>query len=110
MIRRPPRPTLFPYTTLFRSAADLGALLGRALDRAVHGLPGRDGARLVVSHAVHGPVPGRPARLVRDGDGPGVSRLGVRDPHIGLERLVAFGAGRLRNGLIAGERGLLRPV
>src|SRR3712207_7966101 len=24
MIRRPPRSTLFPYTTLFRSAADLG--------------------------------------------------------------------------------------
>src|SRR3712207_9423005 len=26
MIRRPPRSTLFPYTTLFRSAAGLGAL------------------------------------------------------------------------------------
>src|SRR3712207_8654979 len=26
MIRRPPRSTLFPYTTLFRSAADLYAL------------------------------------------------------------------------------------
>src|SRR3712207_9060542 len=37
MIRRPPRSTLFPYTTLFRS--DLGALLEGAvavgLDRAV---------------------------------------------------------------------------
>src|SRR3712207_8963110 len=29
MIRRPPRPTLFPYTTLFRSAAERGA--GRAV-------------------------------------------------------------------------------
>src|SRR5256885_6372884 len=27
MIRRPPRSTLFPYTTLFRSARRLGALL-----------------------------------------------------------------------------------
>src|SRR2546422_11668928 len=27
MIRRPPRSTLFPYTTLFRSLAQLGALL-----------------------------------------------------------------------------------
>src|SRR5256885_7678745 len=27
MIRRPPRSTLFPYTTLFRSKADLGFLL-----------------------------------------------------------------------------------
>src|SRR3712207_8676675 len=34
MIRRPPRSTLFPYTTLFRSAEDAGArLLG--VDRAV---------------------------------------------------------------------------
>src|SRR2546430_7699253 len=31
MIRRPPRSTLFPYTTLFRSLH-----LGRALRRAVH--------------------------------------------------------------------------
>src|SRR2546422_7642632 len=28
MIRRPPRSTLFPYTTLFRSPADLGRQLG----------------------------------------------------------------------------------
>src|SRR5687768_17745281 len=27
MIRRPPRSTLFPYTTLFRSVRDLGAAL-----------------------------------------------------------------------------------
>src|SRR2546425_11814101 len=29
MIRRPPRSTLFPYTTLFRSLADLGITLYR---------------------------------------------------------------------------------
>src|SRR3989441_9464232 len=34
MIRRPPRSTLFPYTTLFRSAVWLGA--GKSL--ATHGL------------------------------------------------------------------------
>src|SRR5258708_29213180 len=28
MIRRPPRSTLFPYTTLFRSACGLGILFG----------------------------------------------------------------------------------
>src|SRR5687767_15481543 len=28
MIRRPPRSTLFPYTTLFRSGSDPAALLG----------------------------------------------------------------------------------
>src|SRR5256885_3854331 len=34
MIRRPPRSTLFPYTTLFRSRAGQGARLG-VEDRAV---------------------------------------------------------------------------
>src|SRR5256885_13314434 len=31
MIRRPPRSTLFPYTTLFRSALDVGYLAASAL-------------------------------------------------------------------------------
>src|SRR2546430_5856036 len=31
MIRRPPRSTLFPYTTLFRSAGRRGALTGVAI-------------------------------------------------------------------------------
>src|SRR6266542_5258701 len=35
MIRRPPRSTLFPYTTLFRSAADTGAD-GKVRDREDH--------------------------------------------------------------------------
>src|SRR5256885_3849825 len=34
MIRRPPRSTLFPYTTLFRSVTRPGGLPDRALDRA----------------------------------------------------------------------------
>src|SRR2546427_3192844 len=45
MIRRPPRSTLFPYTTLFRSRGDLVEIRRRELecrgaDPAVH-LPGR---------------------------------------------------------------------
>src|SRR5688572_33461296 len=36
MIRRPPRSTLFPYTTLFRSAAALD-LLGHAVPQRRHG-------------------------------------------------------------------------
>src|SRR3712207_8685883 len=55
MIRRPPRSTLFPYTTLFRSQdvrrqrrgedlaqepADVRALLARLVD---HGVPGHQG-------------------------------------------------------------------
>src|SRR2546423_10307455 len=50
MIRRPPRSTLFPYTTLFRSPADVGSNIARAnrprarsADRACHAraLPAR---------------------------------------------------------------------
>src|SRR2546426_4343086 len=37
MIRRPPRSTLFPYTTLFRSLRDL-KLLALGVAREVHGL------------------------------------------------------------------------
>src|SRR5476651_1175102 len=53
MIRRPPRSTLFPYTTLFRSLEDLGhrvlaAILGR---RAPLRAPDRKSTRLNSSHA-----------------------------------------------------------
>src|SRR3989442_5957260 len=68
MIRRPPRSTLFPYTTLFRSAravvddprdilrpADLGAMAGLAIRIAAvaNGAPGgrdRKSTRLNSSH------------------------------------------------------------
>src|SRR2546430_15451769 len=40
MIRRPPRSTLFPYTTLFRSPARLPRLQHQPLGRAVGDLPG----------------------------------------------------------------------
>src|SRR5947209_12886136 len=55
MIRRPPRSTLFPYTTLFRSgldgavAADLGDV-GRRVEDHVVGLD-RKSTRLNSSHA-----------------------------------------------------------
>src|SRR3712207_6924908 len=39
MIRRPPRSTLFPYTTLFRSRPQPGRLLCRPLDCRVRVLP-----------------------------------------------------------------------
>src|SRR5258708_20566793 len=35
MIRRPPRSTLFPYTTLFRSHPGTSELVGRAVQNAV---------------------------------------------------------------------------
>src|SRR2546422_6538533 len=46
MIRRPPRSTLFPYTTLFRSAADHAARTaprGRSSHRAPAAAPPRGG-------------------------------------------------------------------
>src|SRR2546422_7776915 len=46
MIRRPPRSTLFPYTTLFRSCVHaiqrLGELLGHVAVHAVHDRPRGD--------------------------------------------------------------------
>src|SRR5438876_3652061 len=41
MIRRPPRSTLFPYTTLFRSREDLAPM-----DREVDALQGLEAARV----------------------------------------------------------------
>src|SRR2546430_9865923 len=48
MIRRPPRSTLFPYTTLFRSFASRRGRRGALLhhDAVNHMLRGRRGARL----------------------------------------------------------------
>src|SRR3712207_8854656 len=48
MIRRPPRSTLFPYTTLFRSAeAEEGCVCagGRGEEAAATGRPGAEDAR-----------------------------------------------------------------
>src|SRR2546429_6789892 len=42
MIRRPPRSTLFPYTTLFRSAVGVEEVEARGAGLAVARVPGRD--------------------------------------------------------------------
>src|SRR2546426_7015014 len=49
MIRRPPRSTLFPYTTLFRSARDCDHPDGRDYGRAGRGAV-RDGIRPADAH------------------------------------------------------------
>src|SRR3712207_8768508 len=61
MIRRPPRSTLFPYTTLFRSRpAALPRRLGARLPAADHGLrtarQGRARGRRVATGALGRPV------------------------------------------------------
>src|SRR3712207_7917908 len=68
MIRRPPRSTLFPYTTLFRSQRRLGAAAEHDLGVAVTDLPeavaDRDRARRA-AHAVRavGPLDRKSTRL-----------------------------------------------
>src|SRR2546430_4873867 len=61
MIRRPPRSTLFPYTTLFRSA---GTQRGARGDQHGRGHPGRPGVRSVGPAAVAIP----PVRLLHPGN------------------------------------------
>src|SRR3712207_7809345 len=69
MIRRPPRSTLFPYTTLFRSH------VGHARRRAAAGGAHPGGGRLRL-----GRVPLRPHRGHAPGGGPGrLVPAGVRD-------------------------------
>src|SRR5689334_24526692 len=45
MLRRPPRSTLFPYTTLFRSLVDLGHFLAEELDEQSRVRPREDDLR-----------------------------------------------------------------
>src|SRR2546427_8506328 len=52
MIRRPPRSTLFPYTTLFRSGVFL-----QAAGRVDHLAHGREGGGVLEAHAPHGGAP-----------------------------------------------------
>src|SRR3712207_8643145 len=55
MIRRPPRSTLFPYTTLFRSAVDPHEDLLAGLDPRDPGTVRVDQRRLHVRHGLNGP-------------------------------------------------------
>src|SRR3712207_7781496 len=60
MIRRPPRSTLFPYTTLFRSdAADLAAFRHPGCVRLARVAPGERRRRLLVGRARRQPRAGR---------------------------------------------------
>src|SRR5260370_30560179 len=71
MIRRPPRPTLFPYTTLFRSPA--GALVGGHVRHVV------DRAAVVDGGLIH---------RMRAGVGPGLANVEL------AVAVVAAGVGR----------------
>src|SRR2546430_14958494 len=78
MIRRPPRSTLFPYTTLFRSLEDLRALRGADPLRECQVL---DRDRHSVERAEPGTAPERAGGALRP-----VECLLCRDGAIGVER------------------------
>src|SRR5258708_27335235 len=67
MIRRPPRSTLFPYTTLFRSDQVEGPIAGRDFERVGFEYAGAEAAPrdLLRSRREHGMAEGRAARLDR---------------------------------------------
>src|SRR3989441_9921762 len=110
MIRRPPRSTLFPYTTLFRSLADSARAVERAAGDRLSGADLlRDPTQPVGAAAAA--ARGLPLRLI---DLPGVarplwhSRRAVRDPpprgrHLGGS---AFGNGARRGAATRGRRRL----
>src|SRR3712207_8741133 len=72
MIRRPPRSTLFPYTTLFRSLAAIGATTDH-LRRLQRPAPGEDG------QAAKEGLLGRREQVVAPGDGVAHRALASRE-------------------------------
>src|SRR3989454_8098293 len=81
MIRRPPRSTLFPYTTLFRShygEQDPGETPGQSDDRPGHAAPAGDAQRpLAQGRGLGlGVVHDRPGGLDEQAAQPGVATLG----------------------------------
>src|SRR2546422_11670723 len=97
MIRRPPRSTLFPYTTLFRSQPDPSAL-----PTHVEG-DHRALAGAVAARALDGRLPRRLGGAARR---PGGGLLAERDHAAG--ELVAAGVQRVEDALARGSRLRLR--
>src|SRR3712207_7563259 len=64
MIRRPPRSTLFPYTTLFRSERDPLTIKFTAQKIPVEGVAGF--AELIATHRADRPDPKMMKRVVED--------------------------------------------
>src|SRR3712207_9579930 len=97
MIRRPPRSTLFPYTTLFRSLAYMdGANLNAILGRFKPGQAGFD----VMHFNVH-----KTFSTPHGGGGPGAGPVGVGErllPFLAEPRVVR--GGEVRVSVVSGER------
>src|SRR2546426_4717694 len=111
MIRRPPRSTLFPYTTLFRSLSAVRALALRARARGEAARGGAARRTRADARALRDPACGD--RVAREADAPRAARLeGRNDPprhrhhargtgslvlhdHQVLDRAIRRGYGRL---------------
>src|SRR3712207_9493974 len=78
MIRRPPRSTLFPYTTLFRSRADAARQLVAAEHRDLALAPHRDEAERFRIASLRDLPPGRFAQV----DAAGRSEVGEARCHV----------------------------
>src|SRR3712207_8313846 len=78
MIRRPPRSTLFPYTTLFRSAFDSRQHLGPRLFACGHFLTTTGGHFLTLGHALEVDGPYGWGRAIREQIKNGVDRKSTR--------------------------------
>src|SRR5256885_16158942 len=85
MIRRPPRSTLFPYTTLFRSPnVHLVGLALQVFEEALDAVPGLGPLAIPVGRAVQHPAFLRvgelgPGRVARNAFGLGVAHQVVLD-------------------------------
>src|SRR3712207_7232207 len=86
MIRRPPRSTLFPYTTLFRSLRDrrLGRVGAR---RALRDLAPRSGPPAAVSQ-VHAAGDGGALRAAAAADGPDRKSTRLNSSHANISYAV----------------------
>src|SRR3712207_8359120 len=65
MIRRPPRSTLFPYTTLFRSTAGTSCRRSAAAEQRVNDQRLSSRTRITVTTADRASEPRQPSRLLR---------------------------------------------
>src|SRR2546422_9368704 len=85
MIRRPPRSTLFPYTTLFRSRSYLDRVRTSASGARLHVMPSAGG--LVAVETV------RPKDMLLSGPAGGVVGAALAGRRSGFPKVIAFDMG-----------------
>src|SRR2546425_10184520 len=89
MIRRPPRSTLFPYTTLFRSAAPFEQAFSAHGEQEVHGIFKRASIRIAKRQPVFQALAGRLEDLERRIQ-PIADRYKARSKELGRDVTIPF--------------------